>query len=128
MTRNFSLSSISRNFSLIVITCLFLFACEKEKNSKIVIYNIASERFVSPLQDEGSIGTWFIAKQNQNEEWRLLTRGIEGFVYESGYEYIIKVSIKPTEQFIDQDPVSYRLIKVISKEKKESNLPERFKK
>lgn len=119
---------MSRNFHLIVITCLFLFACEKEKNSKIVIYNIASERFVSPLQDEGSIGTWFIAKQNQNEEWRLLTRGIEGFVYESGYEYIIKVSIKPTEQFIDQDPVSYRLIKVISKEKKESNLPERFKK
>lgn len=128
MNRNFSLNSISRNFSLIVITCLFLFACEKEKNSEIVIYNIASERFVSPLQDEGSIGTWFIAKQNQNEEWRLLTREIEGFVYESGYEYIIKVSIKPTEQFIDQDPVSYRLIKVISKEKKETNLPERFKK
>lgn len=111
--------------TLFVLLCLTLSGCSKDENSLII--TIASERFQSPLQDEMNAGVWFLSKKYQNDNWALLSRDIEGFVYERGYEYMIKVTVKATEQYIDQPPVKYILKKVISKERRDSDIPEVFR-
>lgn len=105
---------------------LSLFACQKEDST--ATFNIASERFESPLQDEVNAGVWLMSRQSQNEQWTLLARNIDGFVYERGYEYIIKVRKTINKPHIDQSPINFRLIKILSKEKKDTEIPEKFKK
>lgn len=115
-----------KNFSIIItLLCLTLSGCSKDENS--LVLNVASERYLSPLQDELNAGVWFISKKFQNDNWALLSRDIEGFVYERGYEYTIKVTMRTTEQYVDQSPVKFKLVEVITKERKNSDIPEFFK-
>ncbi|MDP3398626.1 MAG: DUF4377 domain-containing protein [Bacteroidales bacterium] len=108
-----------------IIFAFTVIGCSKDENSLVV--SIASERYLSPLQDEMNAGVWFLSKKYQNDSWAILSRDIEGFVYERGYEYMIKVTVKATEQYIDQPPVKYILKKVISKERRDSDIPEVFR-
>lgn len=114
-----------KKITIITLFCLSLFACKKEDS--IAIFNIASERFESQLQDEVNAGVWLLSRQSQNEQWTLLARDIDGFVYERGYEYIIKVEIDVIKPHIDQSPINFRLIKIISKEKRDTDIPDEFK-
>ena len=115
-----------RNITIIVaLLCLTLSGCSKNENS--LVLSIASERYLSPLQDEMNAGVWFLSKKYQNDNWALLSRDIEGFVYERGYEYTIKVTMRATEQYVDQSPVKFKLVQIISKERTDSDLPEIFK-
>ena len=115
-----------RNIAIIfTLLCLTLSGCSKDENTLII--SIASERYLSPSQDEMNAGVWYLSKKEQNDNWALLSRDIEGFAYERGYEYMIKVSIRATEQYIDQHPVKYILKKVISKERRDSDIPEVFR-
>jgi hypothetical protein len=117
---------IMRNITIIVaLLCLTLSGCSKNENS--LVLSIASERYLSPLQDEMNAGVWFLSKKYQNDNWALFSRDIEGFVYERGYEYMVKVTMRATEQYVDQSPVKFKLVQIISKERKDSDLPEIFK-
>ena len=115
-----------RNITIIVaLLCLTLSGCSKNENS--LVLSIASERYLSPLQDEMNAGVWFLSKKHQNDNWALFSRDIEDFVYERGYEYMVKVTMRATEQYVDQSPVKFKLVQIISKERKDSDLPKVFK-
>lgn len=57
-------------------------------------------------------------KENPDEQWSLFYDGIEGFDFQEGYTYQIKVQITPvTNPMADASSLHYKLIKVLSKEK-----------
>lgn len=110
-----------------LLLSISLFACQKEKNT--VIYDIASERYLSPLDDENNAGIWLLGRTNQSKDWALLSRSIEGFTYENGFEYTLEIKEIPTEGHIDQAPFKLKLVRTIRKVKKDTqDIPEKYRK
>ncbi|MCC8133465.1 MAG: DUF4377 domain-containing protein [Tannerellaceae bacterium] len=107
-------------WTMIVYVCVFLFACKEPENVEKLI--VASDPIdcigVAPQQ-------CLLVKSGEETEWTFLYGGIEGFDYQPGYEYVLKVQVQEVENPVaDQSSIRYILIKVISKEKKTSeNLP-----
>ena len=70
----------------------------------------------------------YAVKKESSQEWESFW-GIQGFDYEDGYEYVIKISETNYLDYRRGDPAwtEYELIKVIYREKKDSQgLPEHF--
>ncbi len=58
-------------------------------------------------------------KENSSENWTNFYSNIEGFTYEPGYEYVLKVKIeKIANPPADGSSIKYTLVKEISKTKK----------
>ena len=102
----------------IMLMCL---ACKSQKN--MVTYTIASNTTIG----YGVVPqTCLLVKEGDTEGCSLFYSTIEGFNYEPGLEYNVKVEKTAIENPpVDGSSIRYKLIKVISKEKKQSeNLPE----
>lgn len=70
----------------------------------------------------------YAVKKDMSQEWEQFT-GIQDFNYESGYEYVIKISETNYLDYRRGTPAwsEYKLLEIISKEKKDSQgLPEDF--
>lgn len=65
--------------------------------------------------------TCLLVKYAPTEKWQYMYSQIEGFDYESGYEYELTV-IRSERENLPQDASKYvyKLVKVLSKEKKQS--------
>lgn len=115
-TRKFSFAATI----LYLCTALILVGCTKDDDSsEQQTLTIASMRakHVTPQPA-------FWVKVNDNKEWELFYGGIDGFTYEEGYEYKVLVSLTPVENpGPDMSSIKYTLIKLLSKEKKDSNVP-----
>ncbi|MEY8761849.1 DUF4377 domain-containing protein [Chryseobacterium tongliaoense] len=58
-------------------------------------------------------------KENASENWTNFYSNIEGFTYEPGYEYILKVKTEKIENPpADGSSIKYTLVKQVSKTKK----------
>lgn len=58
-------------------------------------------------------------KEKESESWQNFYSNIEGFTYEPGYEYILKVKTeKIANPLADASSIKYTLIKQVSKTKK----------
>lgn len=85
------------------------------------------------LQGVVGVGSYFLSEvyavqDVRSQKWKPLVN-IQGFDYENGYEYVIKISETNYLDYRRGDPAwtEYSLIEVISKEKKDSEgLPEHF--
>ncbi|GAE83622.1 lipoprotein [Bacteroides reticulotermitis JCM 10512] len=66
-----------------------------------------------------------LVKKGNATEWEYFYSNIEGFQYEPGYEFVLKVKEEKLENVpADASSIKYVLVKQISKEQKESdNLP-----
>lgn len=115
-TDKFLLLVFLLNLSLVLI---MLTSCEKnelETHNEVLV--IASEVVV---KNEG-IAYW--VKRNGSNTWEMMHTEIANFKHERGYEYIVEVSVKEIKDpGPDQSSHSYTLIKIISKEKKDSEVP-----
>ncbi len=70
-------------------------------------------------------GNAYWVKRNGSSTWEMMYTQIGNFTHERGYEYIVEVSVKKIKDpGPDQSSHEYTLIKIISKEKKESGVPE----
>ncbi len=80
---------------------------------------IGSERV---LGSEGILYYWI--KRNDSTEWER-EYGLKGFTYEEGYEYVVDVraTVNP-DRPQDAPAWDYSLIRIISKEKKDSDVPQ----
>lgn len=67
----------------------------------------------------------FWIKKNDNPVWQMARGYIKGFTYEEGYEYVVdvKATVVPDPPQ-DAGSITYSLIRIISKEKKDSDVPE----
>ena len=95
-----------------LIIGVLLMRCSDKNVEKITI---ASEKTigygVAPME-------CYLVKVGDDKDWSLFYSPIEGFNYENGYEYVIKVK----KEKIDNPPadgssIKYTLVKVISKKK-----------
>lgn len=57
-------------------------------------------------------------KENDEEDWSVFNKKIEGFVFEEGYEYEILVAIEPNSNGTREDKIS--LERILTKTKKQS--------
>ena len=106
-----------------LFTLSTLSSCEKEQ--RVFVYHIASERWHSPYDGRFIKGVWLISRERKKEEWGIFNdRNVKGFEYERGYEYVIKVKVYPVPAYMESFYPDYRLVKIISKVKKDSVLPE----
>ena len=109
-----------------LFTLSTLSSCEKEQ--RVFVYHIASERQHSPYDGRFIKGVWLISRESPEAEWGIFNdRNVKGFEYERGYEYVIKVKAYPLPAYMESFSPEYRLVKIISKVKKDSELPERLK-
>ena len=70
-------------------------------------------------------GNPYLIMRQGDADWSLLYDPIQGFDYEEGYEYLIRVEVWNVEHpTTDQYIKNYKLLEVLSKEKKDSNVPE----
>jgi hypothetical protein len=110
-------------FSLLVIS-LTIFSCSLK---------LETVRFVVASQTADCMGafpqTCLLVKIGDNADWQFFYSHIEGFDYEEGYEYVLKVRIENRENTpADASSIRYILVKEVSKTRKVSeNLPEPIK-
>jgi len=100
-------------YSLLILT-FFLTSCEEEKTVYVA----------SQLVDcEGAAPQKCMqVKENKEDEWTFFYDTIEGFTYEEGFEYVLKVKIsKIKNPPTNTSSLSYTLLEVISKEKTAMN-------
>lgn len=121
---------------LLLLLIAVLMSCNKEEQygEKITGYTeytmtVASKK----LQGVVGISAYFLSEvyavhDITSKKWRPLVY-IQEFEYESGYEYVIKISETNYLDYTLGDPAwtEYKLIEIISKKEKDSeNLPEHF--
>lgn len=104
-------------FPLLVVGILStLTSCEETHSIDDLVYSekwlVASE--TTTINDT----TYFFIKQNDSKVWELFRSPINGFNYESGYEYLI--AVKNIENNTVKRGEKYSLIKIISSIKKQS--------
>ncbi len=98
---------------LLFLFCLlpFLQSCKEKKT----VYIAAN------LVDCQGVGTQkcMLVKENKNDKWEYFYDSINGFTYESGYEYMLEVEIASVNNPpADGSSLAYTLKKIISKTKK----------
>lgn len=98
-----------------------LFACARDKGD-IRTWTVASE-----TRSCVGVGpqTCLLIKEEEDPDWTYFYDRIDGFDYEKGYEYIVKVRVSDVENPpMDASSKSYSLVKIVDKQKKNSeNLP-----
>ncbi|MDR2735067.1 MAG: DUF4377 domain-containing protein [Spirochaetota bacterium] len=108
-------------FAAVLVAALA--SCAMDKN--VVDMTIASE---TRLADAGGASMRvLLVKEGDAQQWQFFYSNIEGFSYEPGYEYVLKVSRENKEGEIPAgaSSIRYTLIKEISKTRKTSqNMPE----
>ena len=104
---------------IILFLCVSLFNSCKDDDTMMWI---ASERVLSedPVSTQEFLRMQY--KFKESDPWMVLSERINGFNYEEGYEYILRVKVtKIKNPAQDQSGTSYSLVDIISKTKKESN-------
>lgn len=124
---------------LLLLLCMIGFvSCLNEDNQegrKVTGYEeytvtVASTKLQGVLSSCGSsfLSDVYAVKKEDSKEWEQLS-GVQDFDYEVGYEYKILISETNFLDYNMGEPAwtEYKLIKVLSKEKKDSEeLPENF--
>lgn len=97
-------------------TLSFFTSCtDKEFEPFKEVLEIASET----VKTNEGIAYW--VKVNGSDTWKMMHTQIANFNHERGYEYVVEVSVKKIKDpGPDQSSHKYTLIKIISKEKKDS--------
>lgn len=100
-------------------------ACDKDDEYEICEWTVASQLGIA--HGPHTLQPVLLVKANDDTSWRALYGGIEGFEYQPGYEYRLRIK---AEQLPDppQDgsSIRYTLLEQISKAPATSVIPERF--
>jgi len=116
-----------KNAGILFIIGLLLFtSCNDDDNDSIIQFKIASDTTILVNPESNTEVEYLLIWNDTYNRWQHITKEIQGFSYEKGYEYLLKVkSTKIKNPPMDGASVIYTLIEVISKVKKDSeNLPQ----
>ncbi|MCD7976580.1 MAG: DUF4377 domain-containing protein [Tannerellaceae bacterium] len=105
---------------MILFFCSLLISCNQPENVENLVV-------ASSTVDCIGVGPQkcLLVKSEGETDWTFLYSGIEGFNYQPGYEYLLKVRKEEVENpAADQSSIRYVLVKEISREMKTSeNMP-----
>lgn len=107
-----------KKIGLIIVSVVLFIGCSV--SSDTVKMTVASEKQVAVGVAPMDV---FLVKEGDATEWMFFYSDIEGFDYESGYEYVLEVKKERVEEPIpaDASSIKYILVKEISKIQKESS-------
>lgn len=118
---------MSKTFSFCVIAIIVAFtafSCKKDTDIKTVIYHVEPELTLigpnppAPADSPKNIPAMVLIKDGTKDTTYLTLHTIEGFDYEEGYTYTLKVRITRLKNPpADGSIFSYSLVDVISKQK-----------
>ena len=110
--------------TLLLAACVCT-ACDKDDEYEIREWTVASQLGIA--HGASTLQPVLLVKANDDTSWRAVYQGIEGFDFEAGYEYRLRIK---AEQLPDppQDgsSIRYTLLEQISKAPATSVIPERF--
>lgn len=101
----------------IMVSLYFFYAatCEQASKSPDKTITVVVSHYRVPCFGAG-LQLCYLIKKNNQSEWEFLYEGIEGFQYEWGKVYELAVEeIQRKNVMSDQSPVTYKLIRVVSK-------------
>ena len=105
-------------YVLLTLMVVFYTSCSDDENFYDETLVIASEVITTHE------GTAYWVKRNGKTNWEIMHTGISNFNHEIGYEYIVRVMFyKNKNAGPDQSSHGCRLLRIISKEKKNSEVP-----
>ena len=114
-------------FIFVLLASIFVLAisCQKSTDADDVWeerWTIASEKTECMGMDMMLPCYWI--RRNDNPVWERMDADIEGFQYEEGYEYVVDLKVARLKNPpADASNRKYSLIRIISREKKESDVP-----
>ena len=107
---------------LLLVSCL-LASCSKPEDNELSW----TERWIVASETVKDSEGWpcFWIKRNGKSTWERELAFVSGFEHEAGYEYeiVVKATVIPNPP-ADASAWKYSLVKVISKEKRTSDVPE----
>lgn len=109
-------------FVFVALLCCVFAGCDDDKAIEVFDMTVASVKYVP---EYGFLPNAYLVKIEDAERWTLFWNGIEGFDYEEGYEYRIRVKgyeYEKDEIRADRGTMWYKLDKLLWKEKKDSDL------
>lgn len=112
-----------KKFLLLFVFALGIVGCENPNDREFTLI-VASEKRMG-YADSDLLTPFLLTKSNQDDIWTLWYNHIDGFEFEQGYECVLRIGEHKIVQDGRTRGYEYNLIKVISKEKKDSQgLPE----
>lgn len=110
---------------LLFISAFALGACDKNDDYTVREWTVASQLGIS--HGFHTLQPVLLVKANDDTSWRAVYEGIEGFDYEPGYEYKLRIKAKQlAEPPQDASSVRYSLLELISKTPARSNIPDSY--
>ena len=110
--------------TLLLAACVCT-ACDKDDEYEIREWTVASQLGIA--HGASTLQPVLLVKANDDTSWRAVYQGIEGFDFEAGYEYRLRIK---AEQLPDppQDgsSIRYTLLEQISKTPATSVIPDQF--
>lgn len=97
-------------------------SCKDENTSEMKIMTVASRKI--DCFSEGRQTECFVVKYEGSDVWQKLEYPIHYFDWQAGYEYVVRVEVVYVKNPGIYEPVmKYLLQEVVSKEKKDSDMP-----
>lgn len=110
---------------LLFISAFALGACDKNDDYTVREWTVASQLGIS--HGFHTLQPVLLVKANDETSWRAVYEGIEGFDYEPGYEYKLRIKAKQLpEPPQDASSVRYSLLELISKTPARSSIPDSY--
>lgn len=110
---------------LLFISAFALGACDKNDDYTVREWTVASQLGIS--HGFHTLQPVLLVKANDDTSWRAVYEGIEGFDYEPGYEYKLRIKAKQlADPPQDASSVRYSLLELISKTPARSNIPDSY--
>lgn len=109
-------------FLFALLPLLLIISCHSSNEVMEKENPIIKTLFIASYTQECDAGVMrkqcLLVKENDEEDWTFFYNNIEGFEYEKGYQYQIKVAVSKVENPpMDASSLNYKLIEVLSKEK-----------
>lgn len=113
MKNTFTLISFTMGIAFLMIQCKPMVNSSYKSEKTLIIASETKDcTAVAPMK-------CLQVKEKESESWSHFYSNIEGFTYESGFEYVLKVKTEKIENPpIDSSSVRYILVKEVSKTKK----------
>lgn len=116
---------MKRYIILLFISAFALTACDKEDDYSVREWTVASQLGIS--HGYFALQPVLLVKANDDTSWRALYEGIEGFDFQPGYEYRLRIKARQlSDPPQDASSIRYSLLELISKTPARSAIPDSY--
>lgn len=116
---------MKKHLSILLLSLFAFTACDKDDDYRVREWTVASQLGIA--HGAHSLQPVLLVKTGDDTAWRALYNNIEGFSFEAGYEYRLRVKAdKIADPPQDGSTVRYVLLEQIAKTPAESDIPQRF--